>query len=127
MLYPRMVKIRQQLDGSVVSDIALAVKAEFGKSRLSSEIKPGSKVAITAGSRGITDIVAIISSLVREVKSRGGNPFIVPAMGSWGQRKVNFRFCLIMVFRKTSSGAFYYFFNGSCKSWGNKKWSVCIA
>lgn len=84
MLYPRMVKIRQQLDGSVVPDIALAVKAEFGKSRLSSEIKPGSKVAITAGSRGITDIVAIISSLVREVKSKGGDPFIVPAMGSHG-------------------------------------------
>jgi hypothetical protein len=84
MLYPRMVKIRQQLDGSVVPDIALAVKTEFGKSRLSSEIKPGSKVAITAGSRGITDIVAIISSLVREVKSKGGDPFIVPAMGSHG-------------------------------------------
>jgi hypothetical protein len=79
-----MVKIRQQLDGSVVPDIALAVKTEFGKSRLSSEIKPGSKIAITAGSRGITDIVAIISSLVREVKSRGGDPFIVPAMGSHG-------------------------------------------
>lgn len=84
MLYPRMVKIRQQLDESLVPDIALAVKTEFGKSRLSSEIKPGSKVAITAGSRGITDIVAIISSLVREVKSRGGDPFIVPAMGSHG-------------------------------------------
>lgn len=84
MLYPRMVKIRQQLDGSLVPDIALAVKTEFGKSRLSSEIKPGSKVAITAGSRGITDIVAIIASLVREVKSRGGDPFIVPAMGSHG-------------------------------------------
>jgi hypothetical protein len=84
MLYPRMVKIRQQLDGSVVPDIALAVKAEFWKSRLSSEMKPGSKVAITAGSRGITDIVAIISSLVREVKSKGGDPFIVPAMGSHG-------------------------------------------
>jgi hypothetical protein len=79
-----MVKVRQQLDGSVVPDIVLAVKTEFGKSRLSSEIKPGSKVAITAGSRGITDIVAIISSLVREVKARGGDPFIVQAMGSHG-------------------------------------------
>lgn len=83
-MYPRMVKVRQQLDGSVVPDIVLAVKTEFGKSRLSSEIKPGSKVAITAGSRGITDIVAIISSLVREVKARGGDPFIVQAMGSHG-------------------------------------------
>jgi hypothetical protein len=79
-----MVKIRQQLDGSLVPDIALAVKTEFGKSRLSSEIKPGSRVAITAGSRGITDIVAVLSALVKEVKSRGGDPFIVPAMGSHG-------------------------------------------
>jgi len=83
-VYPRMVKIRQQLDGSLVPDVTLALKTAFGKSRLSSAIKPGSRVAITAGSRGITDIVAVISSLVREVTSRGGDPFIVPAMGSHG-------------------------------------------
>jgi hypothetical protein len=84
-LYPRVVKIKQQLDKVAVSDIALAVKTEFGKSRLSSLIKPGSKVAITAGSRGITDIVPIISSLVLEIRSRKGDPFIVPAMGSHGE------------------------------------------
>ncbi|MFX1553673.1 MAG: hypothetical protein ACFFBV_07075 [Promethearchaeota archaeon] len=50
------------MDGSLVPDIALADKTEFGKSRLLLEIKPGSKVAMTARSRGITDIVAIISS-----------------------------------------------------------------
>lgn len=79
-----MIKIRQQLDGTILPVIPLAVKTEFEKSRLSSEITPGSKVAITAGNRGITDIVAILSSLVSEVMSRGGSPFIVPAMGSHG-------------------------------------------
>ena len=80
-----MFKIRQQLDKMIVSDITMAVKTEFRKSRLSSLIKPGSKVAITAGSRGITDIVPIISSLVKEIQSRKGNPFIIPAMGSHGE------------------------------------------
>lgn len=84
-MYPRMFKIRQQLDKMIVSDITMAVKTEFRKSRLSSLIKPGSKVAITAGSRGITDIVPIISSLVKEIQSRKGNPFIIPAMGSHGE------------------------------------------
>jgi hypothetical protein len=79
-----MIKIRQQLDGTCVADLNSVVKLEFGKSKLSSRIKPGVKVAITAGSRGITDILAIITLLVKEVKGRGGIPFIVPAMGSHG-------------------------------------------
>lgn len=45
-------------------------------------IKPGMRVAITAGSRGITDLVAVLRELGCFVRSKGAVPFIVPSMGS---------------------------------------------
>ena len=42
------------------------------------------KVAITAGSRGIANIAAMIRASVRELKQLGAEPFIIPTMGSHG-------------------------------------------
>jgi hypothetical protein len=47
-------------------------------------IQEGSRIAITAGSRGIANIHRIIKATVETVKDMGGRPFIVPAMGSHG-------------------------------------------
>ncbi|HRU33256.1 MAG TPA: DUF362 domain-containing protein, partial [bacterium] len=47
-------------------------------------IKPGSYIAIAAGSRGIRNIHRIVKATVEVVKEFGGRPFIVPAMGSHG-------------------------------------------
>lgn len=84
MSYPKMVKIRQRLDDTRVEDIDSIIRREMNRMQISSRIKSGSKVAITAGSRGITDIAKIIASIVREIKGLGAEPFIVPAMGSHG-------------------------------------------
>ena len=51
---------------------------------LAQRIAPGDRVAITAGSRGIANIKAIVKAIVDYVKQLGGEPFIVPAMGSHG-------------------------------------------
>ena len=48
------------------------------------QIRPGSRIAVTAGSRGIRGIPAIIRTVVDELKEAGALPFIVPAMGSHG-------------------------------------------
>ena len=42
------------------------------------------RVAITAGSRGISEIATILAALVTSLQERGAQPFIVPAMGSHG-------------------------------------------
>ena len=84
MSYPKITKIRQRLDGTLVEDVAAKVKSEMEKAGFPSKVKPGERVAITAGSRGITDVVPITAAIVEEVKKVGGNPFIVPAMGSHG-------------------------------------------
>lgn len=57
---------------------------DLAKKNLSSRIKPGMSVAITGGSREITNIDHILKTVVDFVKSCGANPFIFPAMGSHG-------------------------------------------
>ncbi len=44
----------------------------------------GSQIAIAVGSRGIANIARIVKATVDSVKDMGGNPFLVPAMGSHG-------------------------------------------
>jgi len=82
--FPKMVKIRQKFKAPIIKDIKSELSREVAKSRLKERIKPGDKVAITAGSRGISRIAEIIAVMVKEVKELGGDPFIVPAMGSHG-------------------------------------------
>jgi len=79
-----MVKIRQKFEAPVLKDIVGELSKEVAKSKLKGRIKQGDKVAITAGSRGIAHITEIITTIVKEVKDLGGNPFIVPSMGSHG-------------------------------------------
>jgi Domain of unknown function (DUF362) len=58
------------------------VRAEL--THLQGRIKPGARVAITAGSRGVANIPSILRACGEAVRSAGGEPFIMPAMGSHG-------------------------------------------
>src|SRR5215218_5116069 len=51
---------------------------------LQGRIKPAARVAITAGSRGVANIVPILRASGEAVRAAGGEPFIMPAMGSHG-------------------------------------------
>jgi hypothetical protein len=83
MNLPNMHRIRQRFDDARVEDIRETVKAEL--SGLSwSAIRPGDRVAITAGSRGIADIAQILGTIVDFFKSLEADPFLFPAMGSHG-------------------------------------------
>jgi hypothetical protein len=61
-----------------------AIRVEFERIGLTGRMRPGQRVAITAGSRGIAEISAVIGTVVQLVKEAGAEPFIVPAMGSHG-------------------------------------------
>jgi hypothetical protein len=85
MPYPKMVRIKQVFDGPPpIKDIPGAVHQALNPLGLDSIIKPGQTVAITAGSRGITNIALIVKSIVTELKAIRAQPFIVPTMGSHG-------------------------------------------
>lgn len=84
MIYPRMVRIRQQFDRPQVADIPTAVAAALEQLDLSQRIRPGQTVALTAGSRGIANIPLVLRSTAAFLKKLGAKPFLVPTMGSHG-------------------------------------------
>ncbi|HIE14763.1 TPA: DUF2088 domain-containing protein [Candidatus Bathyarchaeota archaeon] len=81
---PEMVKVKQRLPALNVVNFVVAIKDELKKAGLHGSIKAGSRIAITAGSRGIAYYPEILATIVEEVKRAGGKPFLVPAMGSHG-------------------------------------------
>jgi len=83
-LFPRMYRIRQKFDLPAVNDIPAAVRDEIERLGLSSDIKKGDTVAVTAGSRNITEIVTILRTVIGVLADLGATPFVIPAMGSHG-------------------------------------------
>ena len=65
-------------------DAASAVAEGLERVGLHALVTRGMRVAITAGSRGITDLPAVLGAAVAAVREAGGDPFIVPCMGSHG-------------------------------------------
>ncbi|MBU4581390.1 MAG: DUF2088 domain-containing protein [Proteobacteria bacterium] len=84
MDFPDMIRVRQTFDRTMVTDIPGAVRAELKKLALEQRIRPGQRIALTGGSRGIANIALILKSAVEYLKSIGARPFIFPAMGSHG-------------------------------------------
>lgn len=81
---PRFYQVKQQLECPVVDNVEQAVVEALSGLNLKTTIKPGARIAITAGSRGIANMPLIIKTAVQVVRAAGGEPFIVPAMGSHG-------------------------------------------
>jgi hypothetical protein len=82
---PRMVRVKQHFNKDAISDIPAAIRTELERQALLGQrIKPGSRVAISAGSRGIANLHVILKTLVEWVRNCGGEPFLFPAMGSHG-------------------------------------------
>ncbi len=84
MVFPRMLRVRQNYDAPRVGDIPAEVDAQLDKLQLSNVVQPGQTVAVTAGSRGIANIALITKAICDHVKKVGGVPVVVPAMGSHG-------------------------------------------
>ncbi len=84
MPIPRMVKVRQRFERPKIEDVASELVKKLKDKGVFSAIKPGQSVAIGVGSRGITNLPLMVKTLIDAIKGAGGEPFIVPAMGSHG-------------------------------------------
>jgi len=82
--FPKVVKVRQKFPRPRVQSVEGALREQLDREEISSTVRPGMSVALTAGSRGIAQIDEILRSLVAILKKMGAQPFIVPAMGSHG-------------------------------------------
>jgi hypothetical protein len=79
---PRLMTIRQSFPRERLEDVEAEVARQLTGAGTQGRMRPGSRVAITVGSRGIANLSRIARGVVRWVKDHGGNPFIVPSMGS---------------------------------------------
>ncbi len=77
-------KIRQYFNKTKIEDLPEYIHQSFKKSDLKKRIKPGSKIGITVGSRGISNIKPIVKEIISELKNLNVYPIILAAMGSHG-------------------------------------------
>ena len=79
---PALMPVRQDLPRPRLGDVE--EEAQRRTAPLLASIHPGARVAVTAGSRGINGISAILRGVSRAVRAAGAEPVIVAAMGSHG-------------------------------------------
>jgi hypothetical protein len=81
---PRLVKVRQSFERPQVADVAGELVRNLNAAGAFARVKKGDRVAITAGSRGITGLPLVLKTIAAEIRKAGGEPFLFPAMGSHG-------------------------------------------
>ncbi|GAC1599019.1 MAG: lactate racemase domain-containing protein [Myxococcales bacterium] len=79
---PRWRRIAQKLPAPREEPVEAAVARELRK--LDGRVRPGMRIAVGVGSRGVARIAEIARAVVAGLKDRGARPFVVPAMGSHG-------------------------------------------
>ncbi|HEX2514247.1 MAG TPA: lactate racemase domain-containing protein [Chloroflexota bacterium] len=81
---PPMALVRQRFQREHIADVRAAVAEALRASGLPSRLRPGARIAVTVGSRGIAQLPAIVAAAVATLRELGAEPFVVPAMGSHG-------------------------------------------
>ncbi len=81
-MFPELIKIKQKLDDDHIADLETHVKNECGK--IIHLFKGDRRIAIGAGSRGISNYALIMKTIIKYFQNNGFEMIIVPAMGSHG-------------------------------------------
>lgn len=80
---PRFARARRERDLDSIQDIERAARESVDELPLD-DLDPGAEIAVTAGSRGIHDMPAVLEAVVSELRERGFDPSLIAAMGSHG-------------------------------------------
>jgi hypothetical protein len=81
---PPVYAVHDRSPQPMIGDIRAAVRRALAESGALERVRPGMRVGICAGSRGIDQIVPTLREAVAAVRERGGEPFVIGAMGSHG-------------------------------------------
>lgn len=81
---PKMYRVRQSFRKDRLDDIEGTVHRELNQDAIRSRVRPGMKIALGVGSRGIRNLPCIVKCVIGELKAMGAEPFILAAMGSHG-------------------------------------------
>lgn len=80
----RLSPVRQSVSDGAIDNIGAAVWNGLHALPLSDVVRPGMRVAVAVGSRGISRYAEVVGAVVDTLKAVGAEPFLVPAMGSHG-------------------------------------------
>jgi hypothetical protein len=80
----RLLLVRQNFPDRRIADVAAEARRQLEHGSFAAPLRPGARVAIGVGSRGIANIATIVLSTVQYWQSHGMAPFLFPAMGSHG-------------------------------------------
>ena len=81
---PKMIEVRQAYPASPRLDFQKILAEQFDNEGLNTKISPGMRIAVGVGSRGIANLKEIVEAAIRVLIRAGGQPFVIPAMGSHG-------------------------------------------
>jgi hypothetical protein len=81
---PPVQLVRQTAPQPAVADVAAETRRRWLESPVAKRIKPGMRIAVGCGSRGIRNYLTIAKATVDALKELGAKPFAVAAMGSHG-------------------------------------------
>jgi hypothetical protein len=79
-----LLVLEQEMADQRLDDPAAAACEALLGSGLPGRVKPGMSVCLGAGSRGIANMPLILRATAQVVRELGGEPFVIPAMGSHG-------------------------------------------
>lgn len=82
--FPQMFHLYQRYPSSRQLEFDTLLQEGLERKSLTSELKPGMRVAVGVGSRGIANLAEIVTAVLDRIRASGAEPFIVPAMGSHG-------------------------------------------
>lgn len=83
MGFPRMIRIQQVFPNTNGIHIRNTIRAQLAQ-RIAPRIKPGCRIAVAVGSRGVANLAQIVLATIDWLKEQGAHPFVIPAMGSHG-------------------------------------------
>ena len=84
MKLPTVQLVRQTAPQLTVADVAAETRRAWLESSLAKRLKPGMRIAVGCGSRGIKNYLTIAKATIDALKELGVKPFVVAAMGSHG-------------------------------------------
>ncbi|MFO7494268.1 MAG: DUF362 domain-containing protein, partial [Desulfobacterales bacterium] len=81
----RLYPVRQRFEDGALDDPLDALRAAFAAAHLEDRVKPGQRVAVAVGSRGICKLPQLVAVVVACLPRLQLAPFVIPAMGSHGR------------------------------------------
>lgn len=78
------IEVEQTFPNKKIKSIKETIEKEIRNNLSGTSLQKNAEIAITAGSRGISNIPEILREVVTVLKDLGYKPFLIPAMGSHG-------------------------------------------